>query len=286
LQELQSAPQNVITQSAWQTYLSLTSSTPVMNLQSLRNAYLGQIGELLAAADWAENRAPRVDCKDDLNGDGQLECILANRDYFAVLEPAGARLTLFFYFDANGPHQLVGPSSQFAVGLSDPSEWQPDKGKAADPSVIPGAFTDATATWTDYTPVVTANGITFTNADGTRTKTYQLAENGMQVRYETQASVSTRIPLALDPQTFYSGPTEYRPSLAPHSWVWGLAGGISVDVRTDAVLSADGFTSAIPFLALQEDPNLEYPPGNYLPFPLSVVTIQSEGNFSVEIIHK
>jgi hypothetical protein len=181
---------------------------------------------------------------------------------------------------------LVGPSSQFAVGLSDPSEWHPDKGEAADPSVIPGAFTDATATWTDYTPVLTANGITFTNADVSRSKTYQLAKNGMQVRYETQASVTTHIPLALDPQAFYSGPTEYRPSLAPHSWAWSLAGGISVEVQTDAVLSADGFTSAIPFLAQQEDPNLEYPPGNYLPFPLSVVTIQSEGNFSVEIIHK
>ncbi len=286
LHELKSAPQNVITQSAWQTYLSLTASTPDLNLQALRNAYLGQIGELLAAADWAVNRTPRVDCKDDLNADGKFECILANRDYFAVLEPAGARLTLFFYFDANGPHQLVGPSSQFVVGLSDPSEWHPEKGEAADPSVIPGAFTDATATWTDYTPVVTVNGITFTNADGSRSKTYQLTKNGLQVRYETQASVSTRIPLALDPQAFYSGPTEYRPSLAPHSWVWSLAGGISVEVHTDAVLSADGFTSAIPFLALLEDPNLQYPPGNYLPFPLSVVTIQSAGNFSVEITHK
>jgi hypothetical protein len=65
-----------------------------------------------------------------------------------------------------------------------------------------------------------------------------------------------------------------------------MAGGSSVEVRTDGVLSAEGFTSAIPFLSLPEDPNLGYPAGNYLPFPLSVVTIQGDGVLNVEIISK
>jgi len=66
--------------------------------------------------------------------------------------------------------------------------------------------------------------------------------------------------------------------------VW--AGASSVKVSTDATLSAEGFISAIPFVHLSEDPNLGYPIGDYLPFPLSLVTIQSDGNFSVEITHK
>ncbi len=55
LEELQSAPQNSITQSAWQTYLTLTAVTADTQLQALRQDYLGQVGELLAAAKWAEN---------------------------------------------------------------------------------------------------------------------------------------------------------------------------------------------------------------------------------------
>ena len=286
LEPLQDAPQNAVTLSAWQVYLTLTAPTADMQLRALRSAYLGQVGELLAAANWEQKQALRTDCSDDLNGDGRIECILADQKYFAVLESSGARLTQFFYRDANGPHQLVGSSSQFAVGLSDPSEWHPERGEAADPGVIAGAFIDSTGTWMDYTPTITADGITFASPDGSRVKSYQLTEKGIEVRYQEQGPVSARIPLALDPQTFYSGPTNYRAMLAPHSWLWSLAGRIDVEVRTEAQLSADGFTSALPFIDLPEDPNLEYPKGNYLPFPLSLVTVQGDRNFSVQIISK
>jgi hypothetical protein len=283
LQALQSAPENGASLSAWQTYLTLTAFTPDPQLQALGRAYLGQVGELLAAASWANAPTVRVDCKQDLNGDGQPECVLANRQYFAILETDGARLTQFFHLDANGPHQVVGPSSQFAIGLSDPSEWHPENGEAADPSVIPGAFTDDSDSWTAYTPTLHQDGITFTSADGRRIKTYQLSENGMDVHYQVPGPVSTRIPLAVDPHRYYSGPTEYRAMLGLHAWAWSLVGGSSVEVSSGAPLSAEGFISAIPFLSLSEDPNLDYPKGDYLPFPLALVTIQGNGNFSVEI---
>ena len=286
LNALQSAPENAASLSAWQAYLTLTAFTPDTQLQALGRAYLGQVGELLAAANWAIEPVARADCRDDLNGDGRAECILANRKYFAVLETDGARLTQFFYLDANGPHELVGPSSQFAIGLSDPSEWHPELAEAADPSVIPGAFTDATGTWTAYTPTIHPDRITFASPDGRLLKTYQLTENGIDVHYQVPGPVSTRIPLAVDPHRYYSDPTEYRATLAPHAWTWSLAEGSSVEVSTDATLSAEGFISAIPFLSLSEDPNLDYPKGDYLPFPLALVTIQSDGNFSVEINHK
>jgi hypothetical protein len=286
LKDLRSAPENVITQSAWQTYLTLTAVTADTHLLALQSVYLGQVGELLAAANWAKNRTPRINCTEDLNGDGSVECILANQKYFAILEPAGARLTQFFYADENGPHQVIGPSSQFTVGLSDPSEWHPENGEAADPSVIPGAFADDTGTWTDYTPTIQSDGIAFSNPENSRVKTFRLTGNGIQVLYQAHGSVSTRIPLALDPQAFFFGPTSYRAALAPHSWTWSLSGRSTVEFRTDATLSADGFTSAIPFLSSPEDPNLDYPKGNYLPFPLSLVTIQGDGAFSAEIILK
>jgi hypothetical protein len=211
---------------------------------------------------------------------------LANQNYFAILDPSGARLINFFYLDNAGPHQLVGPSSQFTVGLSDPSEWQPERGEAADPSVIPGAFADDAEAWLQYEPGITADGIVFASPEGSRVKTYRLTEKGLEVRYQVPGPVSTRVPIVVDPQTFYFGPTNYLPSLAPHSWTWSLLNGIGVEVRTDAVLSAQGFTSAVPFLSLPEDPNLGYPRGDYFPFPLSVVSIQGSGDFSVQIIDK
>ncbi|MFH1524276.1 MAG: hypothetical protein ABIF04_04875 [Chloroflexota bacterium] len=284
LAALRSAPENAITESAWQTYLTLAASATDTQLRALQEKYLGQVGELLAAARWAEAPLSRIDCAEDLDADGESECILANQNYFAILDPSGARLTNFFYLDDTGPHQLVGPSNQFTVGLSDPSEWRLDSGEAADPSVIPGAFADAADTWVQYTPSITADGILFTSPDGSRVKTFRLTEDGIEVRYQVSGLVSTRVPLMVDPLAFYFGPSNYRPSLTPHAWTWSLLNGISVQVRTDAALSAQGFTSAVPFLSMPEDPNLGYPKGDYFPFPLSVVAIQGNGDFSVQII--
>ena len=286
LEALHSAPDNAVTESAWQGYLTLTSPAADENLQALQRNYLGQVGVLLAAAQWAENPLPRLDCADDLDADGQAECILANREYFAVLDPAGARLSHLFYLDEAGPHQLVGPSSQFTVGLSDPSEWRLELGEAADPSVIPGAFADDAEMWASYDPEMIADGVVFTNSAGDRVKTCRLMEAGIEVRYQTPGPVSTRVPLMVDPQAFYFSPTNYLASFTSHSWTWSLVNGIGVEVRTEAALSAQGFTSAVPFTLWPENPNLGYPSGDYFPFPLSVVTIRGEGDFSVQISRK
>jgi hypothetical protein len=168
--------------------------------------------------------------------------------------------------------------------LSDPSEWKPGQGEAADPSVIAGAFADASDTWLRYTADVTPRSIRFSSPDGSRVKTYRLIDNGIQVDYQASGPAVTRIPLAIDPQVFYSGPTNYRPAIAPHSWTWGLDNGITVRVLTQAKLSAEGFVSSFPFLSMPEDPNLDYPKGHYMPFPLSIVTIQGEKNFSIQIV--
>jgi len=41
--------------------------------------------------------------------------------------------------------------------------------------------------------------------------------------------------------------------------------------------------ASYPFLFMPEDPNLDYPGGHYLPFPLSVATIQADEDFKVVI---
>jgi hypothetical protein len=292
LAQLNFAPHNAASQSARDTLLTLRTYTDDAQLSALRANYLPQVGRLLAAAQWAEAPTPQAACGLDLDGTGKKVCILSDEKTFAILDPAGARLTHLFILDESGIHQVVGPSSQFAVGLSDPSEWHLERGEAADPSVIPGAFADSADPWADYTIVTSlpagnvidlAGGMTFTSLDGTRSKTYRLTEVGIQIDYHLPGTEITRIPLALEPQAFFAGPVEYRPSLAPHTWQWIRLGGLKVEVHTDAHLSAQGFVSSFPFLSLPEDPNLDYPAGHYYPFPLSVVTIEGEGNFIVQI---
>jgi len=89
LDAFQTAPDNVITQSAWQMYLTLTTPSTDTQLKAMRADYLGQVGELLAAARWAENPSAQADCVNDLDADGQTDCILSNQKYYAILDASG-----------------------------------------------------------------------------------------------------------------------------------------------------------------------------------------------------
>ncbi len=282
LENLNTAPANPLTASAWQTWFVLTAPTSDVKLRTLRLNYLGQVSELLAAARWAKYPSAQASCSNDLNSDGSPECILSSRNIYAVLDPRGGRLSNLFYLDANGPHQLVGPSSQFTVGLSDPSDWHIDLGEAADPTVISGAFNDGTDLWDVHASVNNA-ALTFTSLDGTRLKTYTLSENGIAVTYQGFGPVSVSIPLTVDPQAFYFGPVKYQFSATPGVWIWGLVNGLQVEVHSNAILSAQNFTDSQSFLPGPENPDQAYPGGHYLPFPLSVVTVQGNTDFSVQI---
>jgi hypothetical protein len=157
-------------------------------------------------------------------------------------------------------------------------------GDAADPGQIMGAFSDDTQTRQPYSVSWPASDtLTLTRADGSRVKTFRLTEAGLEVAYQANGPVSTRVPLAVDPHLFHAGAVEYLAALSPDSWTWGPGNGTRVRVRTDAALSAEGFTVSIPFVGLPENPDLDYPAGHYFPFPLSVVTIRSGGSFRVQI---
>jgi hypothetical protein len=280
LSALQTAPENKITDSAWQTYLMLSEPTSNEALHSLRQNYIGQVGTLLASSAWAEEPFTRFNCSVDYDQDLQPECFLANGSYFAVIETDGARLTHLFH----GEDQLVGPMAQFTVGMSDPSGWNKQAGDAADPGQIMGAFSDGTQTYQPYNiSWLAGDTLRLTSADGSRIKTFRLGEDGIVVTYHIQEPMETRIPLVVDPTCFFSSPCEYRAQLTPDSWTWGPVGGIQARVHTDAKFLAQGFTVSIPLLGLPEDPDYQYPPGHYYPFPLSVVIIHSGGSFSVQI---
>ncbi len=271
LEALLSAPENSLTHLAWQMNLLLTSPTPDENLGLLRQAYAGQVGVLLEAAAWAEDPYRLSTCSTDPDRDGQLECLLANEHYFGVIEKAGARLTHLFLLDESGPHQVIAPTTQFTIGLSDASLWQPALGDAADPGALVGAFSDMQATYAGYESSLQLGVITLGRDDVV--KTFRLTTAGLEVAYASPTSVSFRIPLVVDPQAFYSSTGTYLSSLLPGVFTWGVEDGLLVEVRTDGTLTADGFTSAQASLASPEDPDAEYPYMHYFPFPFSLVTV-------------
>lgn len=232
--------------------------------QLLAQNYAWLTPAIEAAMRWSENPAPVSEC-------GGL-CILASDKFYAAFHPRGGRLVFFFA----GPEQIIGPTAQFFIGLSDRSQWDLSKGEAADPAQIMGAFSDADDAFRPYQAEITEDAVRFVSADG-REKTYRLTENGLEAAFS--APFETQIPLALAPQTRFTPnwAEKYRLERLADGLSLEVAGGpmVRIQVTAGEVRAVDSFLDAIPFLASPENPNLELAPGFFLPFPLTVVHLSA-----------
>jgi hypothetical protein len=302
LDELSSAPDNVAAQLAWQAYESLFApaavSTP--SLATLRAAYLGQIGHLLAAAHWGSNGisafCPLADGSSsclaalDLDWDGEDEFILASETFFALFEARGGYIALAFLRNSAGLHQVIAPSTQFTIGLGDPLSWKTDRGIAGDASQLRGAFSDLPAgstipTWEAFTVEQAGQSLTFSSSHYNLRKTFHLTESGLQVHYISKQPLTVQIPLAIKPDSrFYPGwGSRYQGNFFPGGWSYGLVAGLQVRIRTSAELSVQAFNDSFEYTGLPENPDFDYPPGHYLPFPLALAEVRAEGEFFIRI---
>jgi hypothetical protein len=202
-----------------------------------------------------------------------------------MIELDGGYLSFAFARTPTGIHQLIGPSSQFITGMSDPMFWNSDGGVYSDPRVIPGAFLDADI---QFKPDSIPEGLRLASPDGFKTKLFQLVPNGIRVEYQiypTSTPIEVKIPLVIDPwnRTSSGWSDDYFQETNPHTYIWQSPSGLRMRVHTSGDLSSSAFIDSRQFFSRPENPNRDYPPGHLLPFPMALVTIKDEGSFQTLI---
>jgi hypothetical protein len=216
------------------------------------------------AAAWAEYPSATLDCTEE-------SCFWADVHFFAAFKLTGARLEFLFYHDGQDVHQIIGPTAQFIAGMSDPSVWDLSLGELADLRQVMGAFADQEGlSYTPYAPRSVEDGIAFVSPDNRRVKIFEFSENGLKVTYEGEPTV-TSIPLALDPWRRYA--PGWASAYRADGIRWGLDGGPMVRIQAPVSVTLRWFGETLGVLSQAEDPDKEFPPGHFVPFPMAIVDI-------------
>jgi len=259
-------------------YAPLTPQSP--QLPQLRANYLGQVGIFSLVDQWNASPSSFSSCNHDPDLDGENECILADAFALYIFKPTDGSLTYAFIRTDTEVHQIIAPSSQLAFGLSDPFRWNLKKKLKSDPEVIAGAFAD------DFGPyqVILGDNWLVMQKD-TLTKIFRLMPYSLQVEYRTESPIQTDIPLVIDPwerfnKNWFEG---YSASSSPSGWECNLSSGVRIQIYASSVLDAHTFQESRAQMSLPENPNAEFSPGHYLPFPLFLLHISAPGNFNVDI---
>jgi hypothetical protein len=286
--DLTAAPPNPATDLAWQMFLNLTMPTSDPYRQALQANYLGQTGHLLYIARWVANPTPLNDCTLDLDWDGVADCVLASDHFIATFKSDGGRMLFAGSLQQGEWIQWIGPASQLQVGAGERRDWQIQRGAAADPNEIPGAFTTQSDPFTPHTPVTGTDTLTFQSDNGTE-KTYSITPRGFRFAYRSSTPSLTRLPLVLSPNLFWSNQLSYTAISDPErlSFTWGAASRQQLVVQaSSAELHADSFIDSIDWLQQSENPEQAYPAGHFIPFPMVVLEIRAGDSFNLEIHQK
>lgn len=262
-----------LTDLAWQTYLQLTTPNTNPALTTLQSTYVGQVNDLLYASQWSQHPQVQSDCTADLDLDGLPECILASSHQLAIIKPQGGLLSFAFSLTRSGVVQWLAPFSEQAVGLSDPSQWRSDRGPATDPRHLPGGFSDPGEIWPTYQASPRPGSLSLVDTQTGNRKSFQLLQDGLRVEIHTSQPQQVRVPFALsDGQVSpdWAGSFTSK-SIGSHQATWGWISGPQIEISTNQAVVIHSFLQSYQATRRMEDPNLEYPPGHYLPFPFAIL---------------
>jgi len=282
--ELIQLPENQISNLAWQVFYAMVEP-PSQSSVSLRDAYAGQIGQIIEAAKWVERPHEISRCDVDLDYDTKNECILANHNIFLTIEPEGGIIPFIFSRDIHGAHQIIGPTWEFMLGMSDPTLWDLSQGVRSDPGQILGAF-DQTK-MINYYFVLESDKVYLYDGVMTMRKSVEILDNGALISVFNRASPNeiVHIPLVVDPWTRFTPDwgDKYTLLKLPDGINWGILTGVNVDLQSSEPIAFFPFNATHGDMLNAEDPNFDYPPGHYLPYPMAEAEISPSGDYAVKI---
>jgi hypothetical protein len=278
---LQSLPASALKDLAWNAYFALSRPQADPNLATLQGNYLGQVGYLVAAAQWAANPTERSDCQVDLDLDSSPECVLSTRQIFAILQPATGCLALLAENTSGPARPWIMPSGLTAVGLSDPSTWQLEKGPLADPDALPGAFCNPPGSPPASLAARAPGSIRLLRPDGSRLEFTALGAT-LTVQINPPADQNLSLPLYMGWPS--ASPAQPLPPLVSTGAGGSLAiqapqGGFSLRISPPpvSIQSASSFDT-LGILNQPEIPDRSNPPGHYLPLPLATISVAVSGS--------
>ncbi len=265
---------------AWDQFFRLIQLEENQDLTTLRRNYLGEIGVWEEVDRWLMSPTHTMDCERDVNSDQQPECILTSQQIILILNPTKATI-IFAGAQQNGVFtQWIGNSSQFAVGLSDPSFWNLNNGLRSDPSVISSGF--RLNGQMIQTPFEISNlenqGVVLKNVDQNLLIKYQIEDTYFQFKISSDKLIEAQISLVIKPDIRYKpgwiNQTLLTEHLTDNSWSWG-----PINAQTPKIsFQADFFQFSTALdssksMKNSEDPNFDYPAGHYLPYPTGLLKI-------------
>jgi hypothetical protein len=275
--DLISAPPGSAADLAWDMYLQLTIPTTNPFRQALQANYLGQAGHLLYIARWEANPVPVSDCTVDLDWDGEPDCVLASSNFIATFKTDGSRLLFAGSIDQGKFQQWIGPTSQFRIGAGEPSEWAVRRGPASDPNEIPGAFAPLNGSYPAAVPAVGPNYITFRAPDGAQ-RIYRLEQDGFRLTYQG-GPFQTQLPITFSAvEVSDAAAAGQDPEENSINQLQVQLAGASFKVNSTA--------DSLEWMPQSENPDRSYSPGHFLPYPLTVLEIQSDGDISILVQRK
>jgi hypothetical protein len=281
----------------WDDAWAACAREPVEDLNQLRRLALADAWLLNYAAEWGRETACQSGQETgrsewaDLDHDGQIEAILWNKTYLAVFDPLGGRLSaLFTCLPGHEVTSIIAPQATRVIGLSYPSLWDFKQGgivEWADP-LLAGAYVFSDAVDQVYELQLIGSRVQIVHPQDDFRILFSLSGNAIQAEFIAPAGIQYQLELGL----LVAPERQDQPGFGSAYDLRQQAGSVQVFVDNQSTLEfsipgamwevISGFDSPAPALDA-EDPNLEMPPGHFVPLPFIVLktTVQDGDRLSI-----
>lgn len=258
---------------------------PADSLNQLRQLSLESLALLDFAREWSRDVACTAPGRDsgikraDIDHDGFEEAMLWNSDLLAIFDPVGGRLSALFACSPEyGVSTVIAPRPFQAIGLSDPSGWNLDSGSIHETALplLAGGFLSPSDMAEYFEISRTTDGLELEHPQGLYSVRFSLSGPSLRAEYSVMHGVRRQYELGflVAPERMFEPGFSGAFQLLQQNGALEIQieGGLTLRLQsTHSTLEIDSFLDSPAPILNSEDPNLEYPPGHYLPMPFILV---------------